>query len=70
MKAVSSHSTFAARNSDGMLIVSLPSGRECHPFYVLGDGPPQVIVGRYADVHEVFSDADRFRIASAERTCL
>src|ERR1700756_3570412 len=30
------------------------------PFYVLGDGPPQVIVGRYADVHEVFSDADRF----------
>jgi cytochrome P450 len=30
------------------------------PFYVLGYGPPQVIVGRYADVHEVFSDADRF----------
>jgi cytochrome P450 len=30
------------------------------PFYVLGKGPPQVIVGRYADVHEVFSDADRF----------
>jgi cytochrome P450 len=30
------------------------------PFYVLGDGPPQVIVGRYADVHEVFSDAERF----------
>jgi cytochrome P450 len=30
------------------------------PFYVLGSGPPQVIVGRYADVHEVFSDADRF----------
>ena len=30
------------------------------PFYVLGDGPAQVIVGRYADVHEVFSDADRF----------
>jgi cytochrome P450 len=30
------------------------------PFYVLGDGPPQVIVGRYTDVHEVFSDADRF----------
>jgi cytochrome P450 len=30
------------------------------PFYVLGHGPPQVIVGRYADVHEVFSDAGRF----------
>jgi hypothetical protein len=30
------------------------------PFYVLGDGPPQVIVGRSADVHEVFSDAERF----------
>jgi cytochrome P450 len=30
------------------------------PFYVLGDGPPQVIVGRYADVHAVFSDAERF----------
>ena len=27
---------------------------------MLGDGPPQVIVGRYADVHEVFSDAERF----------
>jgi cytochrome P450 len=30
------------------------------PFYVLGSGPPQVIVGRYAHVHEVFSDAERF----------
>jgi cytochrome P450 len=30
------------------------------PFYVLGKGPPQVIVGRYADVHEVFSDTERF----------
>jgi cytochrome P450 len=30
------------------------------PFYVLANGPPQVIVGRYADVHEVFSDAGRF----------
>src|SRR5262245_61110229 len=30
------------------------------PFYVVGDGPAQVIVGRYADVHEVFSDAERF----------
>ena len=27
---------------------------------MLADGPPQVIVGRYADVHEVFSDAERF----------
>jgi hypothetical protein len=24
------------------------------PFYVLGKGPPQVVVGRYADVHRVF----------------
>jgi cytochrome P450 len=30
------------------------------PFYVVGDGPPQVVVGRYAEVHEVFSDAERF----------
>jgi cytochrome P450 len=30
------------------------------PFYVLNNGPPQVIVGRYADVNEVFSDAHRF----------
>src|SRR6202049_3601862 len=30
------------------------------PFYVLGKGPPQVIVGRYADVLEVFSDTERF----------
>src|SRR5580692_13108487 len=31
------------------------------PFYVLGSGPPQVIVGRYADVHRVFSDTETFR---------
>jgi len=30
------------------------------PFYVLGYGPPQVVVGRYADVQEVFSDPVRF----------
>jgi cytochrome P450 len=30
------------------------------PFYVLSFGPPQVICGRYADVHEVFSDTERF----------
>jgi cytochrome P450 len=30
------------------------------PFYVLGKGPPQVIVGRYADVHRVFSDTETF----------
>ena len=32
------------------------------PFYVLRKGaPPQVIVGRYADVHQVFSDTATFR---------
>ena len=31
------------------------------PFYVLGNGPPQVVVGRYADVHRVFSDTDSFK---------
>ena len=31
------------------------------PFYVLGKGPTQVVVGRYADVHKVFSDTDTFR---------
>jgi cytochrome P450 len=30
------------------------------PFYVLGKGPPQVVVGRYADVHRVFSDTETF----------
>ena len=30
------------------------------PFYVLGEGPPQVVVGRYADVHRVFSDTATF----------
>jgi cytochrome P450 len=30
------------------------------PFYVLGKGPPQVVVGRYADVHRVFSDVETF----------
>ena len=30
------------------------------PFYVLGSGNPQVIVGRYADVHKVFSDTETF----------
>jgi cytochrome P450 len=30
------------------------------PFYVLNNGPPQVIVGRHADVLEVFTDATRF----------
>src|SRR5829696_7369975 len=31
------------------------------PFYVLGKGPPQVVCGRYADVHQVFTDTDTFR---------
>lgn len=30
------------------------------PFYVLNHGPPQVIVGRYAHVAEVFNDPERF----------
>jgi cytochrome P450 len=30
------------------------------PFYVLGHGQPQVIVGRYADVLQVFSDPQTF----------
>ena len=30
------------------------------PFYVFTSGPPTVVVGRYADVHEVFTDAERF----------
>ena len=30
------------------------------PFYVRGSGPPQAVVGRYADVHEVFADTERF----------
>src|SRR3954464_8140979 len=30
------------------------------PFYVLGSGPPQVVVGRYADVHKGFSDTETF----------
>jgi cytochrome P450 len=30
------------------------------PFYVLGHGPPQVVVGRYADVQRVFADTETF----------
>jgi len=30
------------------------------PFYILNNGPPQVIVGRYDDVQEVFTDPVRF----------
>lgn len=30
------------------------------PFYVLGHGHPQVVVGRYVDVHTVFSDTQTF----------
>ena len=30
------------------------------PFYVFSSGPPQVVCGRYAHVHEVFSDTERF----------
>ncbi len=30
------------------------------PFYILNNGPPQVIVGRYGDVQEVFTDPVRF----------
>jgi cytochrome P450 len=30
------------------------------PFYVLNNGPPQVVVGRHADVLEVFTDPVRF----------
>jgi len=30
------------------------------PFYVLRHGPPQVVVGRYVDVHKVFSDTQTF----------
>src|SRR6185436_20440619 len=31
------------------------------PFYVLSHGQPQVVVGRYADVHQVFADTETFR---------
>jgi cytochrome P450 len=30
------------------------------PFYVFSFSPPQVVCSRYADVHEVFSDTERF----------
>jgi cytochrome P450 len=30
------------------------------PFYVVGSGPRQVVCGRYAHVHEVFADTERF----------
>jgi len=31
------------------------------PFYVLGNGPPQVVVGRYAHVHRVFAETETFK---------
>ena len=30
------------------------------PFYVLAHGPAQVVCGRYADVHQIFADTERF----------
>ena len=30
------------------------------PFYIFNNGPPMVVAGRYADVHEIFADAERF----------
>jgi cytochrome P450 len=30
------------------------------PFYVINNGPPQVVVGRYEDVRQVFSDTESF----------
>ena len=39
---------------------SLVAGWARRPPFCLGDGPPQVIVGRYADVSEVFLNAERF----------
>lgn len=30
------------------------------PFYVIADGPVQVVCGRYADVQQVFADTERF----------
>jgi len=30
------------------------------PFYVIAHGPPQVVCGRYADVHRVFADTETF----------
>lgn len=30
------------------------------PFYVVADGPVQVVCGRYADVQQVFADTERF----------
>jgi cytochrome P450 len=39
----------------------MPEWARRRPFYVLGNGPPQVIVGRYADVHRVFSETETFK---------
>ena len=36
------------------------------PFYIFNQGPAQVVVGRYADVREVFEDAERFSSALPE----
>ena len=40
--------------------VSLAEWAKRPPFYVLSNGPPQVVCGRYSDVQEVFSDPARF----------
>src|SRR6476620_413916 len=39
---------------------SMAEWAQRRPFYVLGKGPPQVVVGGYADVHRVFSDTETF----------
>jgi hypothetical protein len=41
--------------------MGLAHARPQRPFYVLGNGPPQVVVGRYADVDRLFSDIKTFK---------
>ncbi|MGE3245104.1 MAG: cytochrome P450 [Beijerinckiaceae bacterium] len=38
----------------------LASWAKQRPFYIFNNGPPIVVAGRYADVHEIFTDAERF----------
>jgi cytochrome P450 len=73
--AISGQSTSAAAELDESNIVDINLGSaefkaNAHrymaewatrrPFYVLSGWPPQVVVGRYADVHKVFADTDTF----------
>ena len=68
--ATSSTSTSAATSSRPTLTATWPNGRGGRRSTCSARGPPQVVVGRYADVHQVFSDTETFDSEMPQRSGL